>query len=61
VYRACEAIERAGTVYTVDNGGQESEGRTCDYVSAWQRVRAYVTGYLRSISNATEVLPLRST
>jgi len=58
MYRAFGAIERA--VYMVDNGGQESKGRTCDYVPAWQRVCTYVTGYLRSISNATEVLPLRS-
>lgn len=35
MYRACETIERAvAAVYTVDNGGHESEGRTCDYVPA---------------------------
>lgn len=36
--RVCTALaERSsvpGPVYTMDNGGQESEGRTCDYVPA---------------------------
>lgn len=41
VPRACGAIERAGAVYTVDNGGQESEGRTC--VTESPRVRYWLS------------------